>query len=105
MNKGAMQVERMEQANEIGSAAVTCRSCGREYRKVDLSDEELGHILCDDGCPSDDCPATELIAQAPDLKQQRDDLLAALKDILAMDADTKGHRKSHPRQTEVTTNS
>ena len=47
----------------------------------------------------------ELIAQAPDLKQQRDDLLAALKDILAMDADTKGHRKSHPRQTEVTTNS
>jgi len=42
--------------NEIGAALITCRSCGREYRKIDLDDIEYGHILDDEGCPSDDCP-------------------------------------------------
>jgi len=43
-------------ANVLGSLDVTCRSCGRIYRKIDLNDSEYDHILCDEGCPSDDCP-------------------------------------------------
>lgn len=82
MNKGAMQVERMEQAKRKGwkweftpgGVAVL------EGQNDDGSTAII--VQAQWGCWPEKQHA-ELIAQAPDLKQQRDDLLAALKALKA----------------------